>query len=57
MTPDQLLQGFRDGRWMPLRGAEALPQQLLPEESHLGAAPIRASWASPTFSELLSLET
>ena len=30
MTPDQLLQGFRDGRWMPLRGAEALPQQLLP---------------------------
>ena len=30
MTPGELLQGFRDGRWMPLKGAEALPQQLLP---------------------------
>ena len=30
MTPDQLMQGFRDGHWIPLRGAEALPQQLLP---------------------------
>ena len=30
MTPRELLQGFRDGRWMPLKGAEALPQQLLP---------------------------
>ena len=30
MTPGRLLQGFRDGRWMPLKGAEALPQQLLP---------------------------
>ncbi len=30
MTARELLQGFRDGRWMPLRGAEALPQQLLP---------------------------
>ena len=31
MTPHELLQGFRDGRWMPLNGAEALPQQLLPQ--------------------------
>ena len=30
MTPGRLLQGFRDGRWMLLKGAEALPQQLLP---------------------------
>ena len=30
MTPGRLLQGFRDGRWMPLKGTEALPQQLLP---------------------------
>ena len=30
MTASQLLQGFREGRWMALRGAEALPLQLLP---------------------------
>ena len=30
MTPSQLLQGFCEGRWMALRGAEALPRQLLP---------------------------
>ena len=30
MTASQLLQGFREGRWMALRGGEALPLQLLP---------------------------
>lgn len=30
MTPSHLLEGFREGRWMALRGAEGLPLQLLP---------------------------